>query len=82
FLAAIEEAIALVNADPTAWDTVLTEQSLVPASLIGSYKMPAFPLASIPSQAQWEDALTWALEQGLVSVDIAYSSSVTGEYLP
>ena len=82
FLAAIEEAIALVNADPTAWDTVLTEQNLVPASLIGSYKMPAFPLASIPSQAQWEDALAWTHEQGLVSVDIAYSESVTGAYLP
>ena len=82
FLAAIEEAITLINADPTAWDTLLTEQSLVPAPLIGSYAMPPFPAASIPSQAQWEDALAWARETGLVSSDISYAGSITSAYLP
>ena len=82
FLAAIEEAVALINADPTAWDSLLTEQSLVPAPLIGSYQMPAFPTASVPTQAQWEDALAWAREAGLVDTDISYTDSVTGSYLP
>jgi NitT/TauT family transport system substrate-binding protein len=82
FLAAIDEAIALINADPTAWDTLLTEQNLVPASLIGSYAIPAFPPASVPTQEQWADALAWALETGLISADVAYAASVTDAYLP
>ncbi len=82
FLAAIDEAIALINADPTAWDTLLTEQSLVPASLVGSYAIPVFPSASVPAQEQWADALAWALETGLISADVAYAGSVTDAYLP
>ena len=77
-----QAAIALVNADPTAWDSLLTEQSLVPAPLIGSYEIPIFPTASVPSQAQWDDALAWARENELVSTEIAYGDSVTSAYLP
>jgi NitT/TauT family transport system substrate-binding protein len=82
FLAAIDEAIALINNDPTAWDTLLTEQGLVPASLIGSYEIPAFPPASVPTQEQWGDALAWALATGLISTDVTYADSVTDDYLP
>jgi NitT/TauT family transport system substrate-binding protein len=82
FLAAIEEAIALINNDPTAWDTLLTEQNLVPASLIGSYEIPVFPAASIPTSEQWSDAVAWALDAGLITADVAYNDSVTDEYLP
>ena len=82
FLAAIDEAIDLINADPTAWDALLTEQGLVPASLIGSYEIPTFPPASVPTQAQWADALAWALASDLISAEVSYADSVTGKYLP
>ncbi len=82
FLAAIDEAIDLINADPTAWDALLTEQGLVPASLIGSYAIPTFPSASVPTVEQWADALAWALERGLISAEVAYSASITDNYLP
>jgi len=82
FLAAIEQAIELINRDPSAWDTLLTEQNLVPASLIGSYAMPTFPAASVPTQAQWTDAVTWAIDAGLISTDVTYADSVTDAYLP
>ena len=82
FLAAIEEAIEMINRDPSAWDTLLSEQNLVPAPLIGSYAMPAFPSASVPSAEQWADAAAWALEKGLITADVAYAGSVTDEYLP
>jgi NitT/TauT family transport system substrate-binding protein len=82
FLAAIEEAIELINNDPTAWNTLLTEQNLVPASLIGSYEIPVFPSAGIPTQQQWADAVAWAIDAGLITADVAYVDSVTDEYLP
>ena len=82
FLAAIEQAAKDINANPTEWDELLTEQKLVPAPLIGSYKIPTFPTGSVPSEAQWDDVVAWGLEKGLISQYISYDDSVTTEYLP
>jgi NitT/TauT family transport system substrate-binding protein len=82
FLAAVAQATEMINADPTKWDSVLTEQNLVPAPLIGSYKVPPFPSPSVPSEAQWQDALEWSKEKGLVENDVPYNVSVSADYLP
>lgn len=82
FLAAIEEATLKINSDPTMWEDLLTENKLVPEPLIGSFKVPQYPNASIPSKAQWEDALDWAKGKGLIEGDVSYEDSVTGAYLP
>lgn len=82
FLAAIEEATALVNADPTKYENVLTEQKLIPAPLMGSYKFPPFPEASVPSQDQWDDALAWMKSKGLVDKDVPYPDSINPSFLP
>lgn len=82
FLAAIDEAINIINADPTKWTNLLSEQKLVPEPLLESYKVPPFPPVSVPSEAQWQDALAWAKEKGLVSKDISYSDSINSSFLP
>jgi NitT/TauT family transport system substrate-binding protein len=82
FLAAIEEAIVKINADPTMWEDLLTENNLVPAPLMGSFKVPPYPSASVPSQAQWDDTSDWVKEKGLIDVDVSYADSVTEAYLP
>jgi len=82
FLKAIEEASEMINADPTRWENLLSEQQLVPTSLIGSYKIPPFPTASVPSESQWQDALAWAKDNGLVEADVAYTDSVNASFLP
>lgn len=82
FLAAIEQAAEEINANLSEWDELLTEQKLVPAPLIGSYKIPIFPTGSVPSEAQWDDVIAWGLEKGLISQYISYEDSVTTEYLP
>ncbi len=82
FLAAIERAAEDINADPSEWDELLTEQKLVPAPLIGSYKIPTFPTGSVPSETQWDDVVAWGLEKGLISQNISYDDSVTTDYLP
>ncbi len=82
FLAAIDKAAQEINADPTKWDNLLTEQKLVPAPLIGSYQIPTFPIRSLPSQAQWEDVVAWGLAKGYISQDVSYDASVNGDYLP
>jgi len=82
FLTAIEEAIGLINADPAKWSSLLTDQKLVPVPLAGSFQVPTFVTASVPSQAQWQDVLAWAKEKGILKTDVAYTESVNASFLP
>ena len=82
FLAAIDAASEQINTEPTKWDNLLTEQKLVPAPLVGKYKLPVYPAASVPTQAQWDDVLAWAKAKGLVKNDVSYQESVNSSFLP
>ncbi len=82
FLAAIDQASQEINADPTKWDNLLSEQKLVPAPLIGSYKIPIFPIGSLPSKAQWEDVVEWGLAKGFIAENVSYETSVNSTFLP
>jgi NitT/TauT family transport system substrate-binding protein len=82
FLRALETATLEVNANPGKWSTLLTENKLVPAPLLGDYRLPTFPTASVPSEAQFADALDWAITGGLLTGSAAYGDSVDGSFLP
>ena len=82
FLAAIEEATTLLNQDAAKYQAVLSEQKLVPEPLIGKYKVPPFPTAGVPTDLEWNDALSWAKEKGMLQADVAYASSVNPSVLP
>lgn len=82
FLAAIEEAITLINQDPQKWSTLLVEQKVVPQPIAGSFQIPTFVTASVPNQAQWDDVLAWTKAKGLIAQDLLYEESVTDKYLP
>jgi NitT/TauT family transport system substrate-binding protein len=82
FLAAIEEATTLLNAEPAKYKNVLSEQKLVPAPLIEGYQAPVFPLAGVPTIEEWNDALTWLKEKGILARDVSYDDSVNASLLP
>jgi NitT/TauT family transport system substrate-binding protein len=82
FLAAIEEAIALINQDPQKWSNLLVEQKVVPQPIAGSFQIPTFVTTGVPSQAQWNDVLAWTKAKGLIEQDLSYKDSVTDKYLP
>ena len=82
FLAAINEATALINGNPEPYSSLLSEQKLVPVPLAGSFKTPTFAAASVPSEAQWNDVLAWLKGKGLIPGDLAYSDSVNNSFLP
>jgi NitT/TauT family transport system substrate-binding protein len=82
FLVALEQAIADLAATPDQWNTLLSEQKLVPEPLIGSYEIPPFPTGQVPSEEQWSDVLAWGQEKGLITSDVEYASSVTPQFLP
>jgi NitT/TauT family transport system substrate-binding protein len=61
---------------------LLVEEELIPAPLVGTYAVPDFPPASVPSQAQFEDVLLWTMDQGLIEGEVRYGASVDASYLP
>ena len=82
FLAAIEDAVNDINADPSRWGELLKDQKIIPDSLLATYQVPPFPTKSVPSEQLWADVLAWAKEKGLISGDISYNSSVINQFLP
>ncbi len=82
FLAAIEEAVIIINADPAKWETTLIDNNILPAPLVGKFEVPTFVTAGVPSQAQYDDVLAWAKEKDLINVDVPYNQCVSEEYLP
>lgn len=82
FLAAIEEATSMLNSDPAKYTSVLSDNKIVPPPLLKSYKVPPFPAAGVPSEAEWKDALAWAREKGMLAADVSYSDSVNATLLP
>jgi len=82
FLAAIEEATTLVNADPARYKNVLSENNLVPPPLLDAYQAPIYPSAGVPTEAEWQDGLNWLKEKGMLNVDVSYEDSVNASLLP
>lgn len=82
FLVAIGQAVNLINNNPSSYKDILADKKLVPAPLMESYRVPIFPRAGIPSEAEWNDAQVWAKEMGLLDVYVPYQGSVTADYLP
>ncbi len=82
FLAAIEEAVGMINSTPSKYSGLLAEKKIVPQSLISSYIVPKFPFRGAPSEAEWNDVLAWAKAKGLLTSNIAYRDSVNPTLVP
>ena len=82
FLAAYEQAVTDINADKSAWTQLMLEKDLLPPPLADTYVLPDYPTASVPSKAQFADALAWVQSKGLIEGVPTYTDSVTTEFLP
>lgn len=76
FLAAYDQALADIRATPDKFRNVLIEKGRVPDQLKDKYQFPPFPAPSVPTQAQWDDVVKWALERKLITAPVSYESSV------
>ncbi|GAB4503420.1 MAG: hypothetical protein Fur0043_04120 [Anaerolineales bacterium] len=81
FLLAVDEAIERINADPAAYNGILSDNKIVPPPLLEAYKVPPFPAADVPTEAEWLDALEWAKSKGMLNVDVPYADSVNPSLL-
>lgn len=76
FLASVNQATDELNTNPEKYRKLLDQYKLVPANLVQTYPIPRFPSAAIPTEAQFNLAVQWALGKGLIDQKIDYSQSV------
>ena len=82
FLLAIEEAVTIINEEPSKWESTLIDNNILPAPLVGKFEVPTFVAAGVPSQAQYDDVMDWALEKDLIDKEVPYDRCINEEYLP
>ncbi|MEW5720660.1 MAG: ATP-binding cassette domain-containing protein, partial [Chloroflexota bacterium] len=44
------------------------------------YQFPPFPNPSVPTQAQWDDVVKWAMDRKLIAAPVTYESSVDASF--
>ncbi len=79
---AIEKAVNDINSDKDAWKNLMVELKLVPEAIVGDYQVPTFPTASVPSESQFNDAVKWALDRGLIPAAQNYMVTIDDSFLP
>ncbi|HSR33234.1 MAG TPA: ABC transporter substrate-binding protein [Anaerolineae bacterium] len=82
FLEAWELAVQELNDKPDDYRDLLIEKGRVPESVQGTFQMPPFPEASVPTPEQLSDVVQWSLAKGLIGRDIPYEQMVDDGYLP
>jgi NitT/TauT family transport system substrate-binding protein len=75
-IAGWDKAVDAINADPGAFGDVLIENTRVPEPLQGKYMLPQFAVDAIPSEAQVQDVVDWAVTKGLIDTPLTYSDVV------
>lgn len=76
FLKAWIRAVNELNADTAAFKTLFIENMNVPESVRDSYVIPRFPDKELPSEAQWEDVISWLKTKNLLEEDLSFEDSV------
>ncbi len=75
-IAGWDRAVESINADPAAYRNVLIENTRVPEPLQDKYTLPQFAVKAIPSEAQVQDVVDWAVDKGIVDGALAYDEVV------
>lgn len=80
FLAAYDQAIGDIRSKPESFRNLLIEKGRVPDQLKDKYQFPPFPNPSVPTQAQWDDVVKWAMDRKLIAAPVTYESSVDASF--
>jgi NitT/TauT family transport system substrate-binding protein len=82
FLEAWEMAVKELNSNPDNYRDVLIEIGRVPESIQGTFQMPPYPEAGVPSREQIADTVAWSIEKGIITQEIPYERLVDDSFLP
>lgn len=79
-LNAWDQAVEAINADPAQFQNILIENTRVPDPLLNKYTLTPFPVQELPSEAQVQDVVEWALEKGVISAALGYDDIVDASF--
>ncbi len=79
-LTAWDQAVDAINADPASFQNILIENTRVPEPLLDQYTLTPFPVRELPSQAQVQDVVDWALEKGVIDGALSYDQVVDSSF--
>ncbi|NJL94617.1 MAG: ABC transporter substrate-binding protein [Anaerolineae bacterium] len=82
FIRAWDRAVQDLNADPEAYRAIFLENVPVPETVQETYSIPPFPRGLITSEAAWEDAMAWMLDNAILDEAPTYADSVNPAFLP
>jgi NitT/TauT family transport system substrate-binding protein len=82
FLAAYEQAVTAINADPDRFRDVMVENIAIPEPLQESYPVPTFPTAVVPSEEQAGLVMAWMVDVGLIDEPLDYDRIIDDSFLP
>lgn len=78
FLAAYQQAVEAINADPEAYRH---NQIRIPEPIIETYGVPTFAAPRIPSEAEIALVQDWMLEVGMIDGAVAYEDLVDSQFM-
>jgi NitT/TauT family transport system substrate-binding protein len=82
FLAAIEEASQMINADPDKYRATIKNRNILSPTLAETIEISAYLPVSVPSREEWDALMFWAKNTGLVRLDVPYRVTVLPDFLP
>ena len=81
FLRAWIAAVEDIDENPDAYRALWLEHTRVPENVRDTYVLPTFPAYANVEPDEWDDAVAWMLEQGIIESAPAYEDSVTFRFL-
>jgi NitT/TauT family transport system substrate-binding protein len=82
FLAAVNEAIGIINAKPDAVRSVMVKHVRLPKPMRATYPVPRFPKLHAPDKAAVMTIAKWLKKRGVVDRVIGYEQVVDDRHLP
>ena len=71
-LSAWDKAVADINADPTAYRTLLVQKAKLPPPLANTYKVNTYPTHQLPTAEEVNAVLQWMRDKGYLKADVTY----------
>lgn len=81
-LAAYEQAVDKINANPEQYRALLVDLASVPDAIKDTFALPKFPKASVPSKEAIKDINDWMIEQDMIKEVVPYEKLVDSSFLP
>ncbi|HAG10542.1 MAG TPA: hypothetical protein DCK76_03965 [Desulfotomaculum sp.] len=80
-LKAYANAVKEIDTNPESYRALFTEKAGVPEAIKDTYRIPHFSLPETPTQAQFDRAVNWMLDKGLLKKALSYKEMVNGGFI-